>query len=358
MTGTFSKIKRMLRLCPAVLLLLATLWTCSKAAYGDENLPLYGKSGVTPEAVRQGSLGSCYFHATIAALARSNPDTLRDAIHRNGDGSFTVHFFSGPDESVFPEDIEFGRAHRFDRSDGAWVLVLMRGYAQRTLRLSLVDAVKTSTYIPFFARPVALSLLDQSGPLLVAYDRAIRSVVNQEGGLDRSVLKLKLATQLSSLGLPSMQADMLVGFLDEKGFFEQLSKTVSENGEVFGAYKGLGEGGIPVHVLEAFLGSSQAGLITEQNEFHAQLRRLHAGSLALVIGTFAEPATKDFEETHKDWFVPGHCYTVMDYDETSQTVSLRNPWSSHPDPDGEFTLKLPVLAQGFEFFVSSHAGGR
>ena len=30
---------------------------------------LYGAKGIVPEAVRQGKLGSCYFHAVIAALA-------------------------------------------------------------------------------------------------------------------------------------------------------------------------------------------------------------------------------------------------------------------------------------------------
>jgi hypothetical protein len=310
---------------------------------------------VTPEAVRQGTLGSCYFHATIAALAKSNPDLLRDAIRRDPDGSFHVHFFSGPDESVFPEDIEFGRAHGYDRSDGEWVLVLMRGYAQRTLRLSLVDAVQKSTLIPFLARPLALNLLDQSGPLLVAYDRAVRSVINQQGTLDKNLLKQRLASQLKTLGLPSMQAEMLGSFLDEKGFFDQLAKNVEENGEVFGAYKGLGQGGIPMRVLDAFTGSSTAGAITDRTDFHAQLRHLHAGDLALVVGTFAQPATAHFSEDHSDWFVPGHCYTVMDYDESTHMVSLRNPWSSHPDPDGKFTLPLAVLEQGYEFFVSSRS---
>ena len=277
---------------PVAALIVAACLACSAAAaHGAEPLLLFGKSGVTPDAVRQGTLGSCYFHATIAALARSNPDMLHDSIRRDADGSFRVHFFSGPDESVFPVDIEFGRAHGYDRSDGAWVLVLMRGYAQRTLRLSLVEAVEKSTLIPFLARPLALSLLDQSGPLLVAYDRAIRSVINQQGALDKTLLKQRLAAQLKTLGLHSMQSEMLGSFLDEKGFFDQLAKNVEENGEVFGAYKGLGQGGIPMRVLEAFTGSSTASPITDRSDFHAQLRHLHAGDLALVIGTFAQPAT-------------------------------------------------------------------
>ena len=34
---------------------------------------LYGSKGIVPEAVVQGKLGSCYFHAVIAALASGVP---------------------------------------------------------------------------------------------------------------------------------------------------------------------------------------------------------------------------------------------------------------------------------------------
>ena len=108
-----------------------------------------------------------------------------------------VRFFDGPEELVFPEDVKYGRAHSFDRSDGDWVLVLMRGYAQREVRRSLAGAIQRSTLIPVYAKPVALSWLDQSGLLLVAYDRAIRSVVNQDGIMNKAALKQALATQLS-----------------------------------------------------------------------------------------------------------------------------------------------------------------
>ena len=203
----------------AAVLLLAVLSTAGLAAQTTDAHSLYGPDGVSPQAVRQGTLGSCYFHSSIAALAKAAPETLRGAIGRNALGGYRVHFASGPDEVVFPDDIAYGRTHSFDRSDGDWVLVLMRGYAQRAVRQSLSTAIQRSDGIPAYAKPVALEWLDHSGLLLVAYDRAIRSVVSQDGMLDPTTFKQALTSQLSARGIPAAEAAMLAGFLDDKGFF-------------------------------------------------------------------------------------------------------------------------------------------
>ena len=49
-----------------------------------------------------------------------------------------------------------------------------------------------------------------------------------------------------------------------------------------------------------------------------------------------------------DWWVNAHAYSVLDYDEDSRTVRLRNPWGRRPDPDGSFTLPLATFFQAFE----------
>jgi hypothetical protein len=325
------------------------------AGRAEEPLPLYGKQGVSALAVRQGLLGSCYFHASIAALAHAAPDTLRDAIRANPGGGYRVHFVDGPDEVVFPEDVEFGRAHSYDRSEGAWVTVLMRAYAQRALRLSLVSAIQKSDFIPIFTKPIALSLLDASDLPLVAYDRAVRAVVQQDGVIDKTALKAKLAAQLSVLGVPATQAQLLGGFLDVQGFFDAVAHTVEENGEVFGAYKSLGQGGVPARIFEAFLGKSAAGLVADKKLTIEQLQRLHGGRLAMVAGSWATGPSEDFRPQGQPWFVPAHSYTVLDYDAAAQTVTLRNPWGARPDPDGVFTLPLAVFLDGYETYTYSQA---
>ncbi len=334
----------------AAVLLAATL---GKPLVAEDARPLYGEHGVSPEAVRQGLLGSCYFHASIAALAQAAPEVLRAAIRENPGGGYRVRFFDGPEEVVFPEDVEFGRAHSYDRSEGTWVAVLMRAYAQRALRQSLVSAIQKSDVIPVFTKPFALSLLDQSGLLLVAYDRAIRSVVNQDGTIDQATLKRTLASELNSLGIPSAGAELLVGFLDEKGFFSRLERTVQEDGEVFGTYKSLGMGGIPVRVIEAFMGEANSNFVADNEQMMKQLAQFRAGHVAMVAGSWGTGTSDGFSKMNS--WVPAHCYTLLRYDDAAQIVTLRNPWGARPDPDGVFTLPLAVFLQGFEFYSYSQS---
>jgi hypothetical protein len=306
---------------------------------------------VSPKAVRQGVLGSCYFHASIAAVAQAAPDKLRGAIIAIPSGGYRVHFSQGPDEVVLPEDVEYGRTHSFDRSEGQWVGVLMRAYAQRAVRLSLAAAIQKSTLIPDFAKPVAIEWLQSSGPLLVAYDRAIRSVVNQNGMMDKAAFKQALAQQLSTLGVTGAEAQTMAGFLDEKGFFDALVLTVDQNGEVFGAYKSMGQGDIPVRVIEAFMGSARAGFMADQPPLVKQLQRLHQGGVALVAGTWGKPPNAQF--TVSNWWVAAHVFTVLDYDESAGTVSLRNPWGTRPAPDGSFTIPLADFLGAYESYSYS-----
>jgi hypothetical protein len=316
-----------------------------------QDTALYGAHGISPQSVRQGQLGSCYFHATIAALAKTAPGTLRNAIRQNPNGGYKVHFFSGTDEAVYSSDVMYGREHGYDRSEGTWVAVLMRAYAQRALRQSLIVAIHKSDVIPVFIQPMAISWLDGSDMLLVAYDRAVRSVVSQDGTMDQYALKQNLAAELHTEGIPSTEAKALVGFLDEKGFFAVLAQTVRENGEVFGAYKGMGQGGIPVRVMEAFLGKANAGLMNDREQTMEQLRRFRAGGIAMVAGT--KPTAPNEQIASANWWVASHCYTLMSYDDAAQTVTLRNPWGGHPGPDGTFTLPLSVYINGYESYTYS-----
>jgi Calpain family cysteine protease len=340
----------------ALVAIALALTACTRSgvtqrASAQDTASLFGPQGVRPDAVRQGILGSCYFHSSIAALAKAAPETLRSAIRPGPLGGYKVHFYSGPDETVFPDDVEYGRAHSFDRSDGDWVLVLMRGYAQRAVRQGLAKAIEDSTIIPSYAKPIALDWLNDSGLLLVAYDRAIRSVVSQDGMMDQATFRQSLKSELSALGISDAHSAMLVGFLDGEGFFDRLALTVQQNGEVFGAYKAMGQGGMPSRVMEAFIGSANTVMTTDREATIEHLRQLHRDNTAMVAATLS---TAPADLAGANWWVGGHAYSVLDYDETSQTVSLRNPWGSHPDPDGSFTLPLAAFLDGFDF--ASYSG--
>ena len=84
---------------------------------------LYGPLGVKPQAVRQGKLGSCYFHAAIAALAEFQAQGLRRMIQAHSDGSYTVRFADGVQENAYAQDVEYARESGYDLSEGLWVAV-------------------------------------------------------------------------------------------------------------------------------------------------------------------------------------------------------------------------------------------
>ena len=337
-------------------LLTATLFGAAALLLAETALAqsgaLYGPSGVSPMAVKQGTLGSCYFHASIAAVAKVSPASIKSAISGDGKG-YKVHFLTGPEEVVYPQDIAYAHEHAYDRSEGEWVTVLMRGYAQRALRHSMVEAVNRSTSIPAFAKPVALNALAQTGPLLLAYDRAVRSVVSQDGQMDKASFEAQLNKQIIALGVPAAQAQVVGGLLERGGLYEAIAKSVRENGEVFGAYRSLGQGGIPFNVLEALLGTAHSEPVTD-SAIGGELRSLHAGGVAMVSGTKASGGASG----GADWFVPSHAYTVLDYDEGARMVVLRNPWATKPGPDGVFRLPLSVFQQAYENFSYSAPGGK
>ena len=128
-------------------------------------------------------------------------------------------------------------------------------------------------------------------------------VVTQNGDLDKNALKLKVAEQAKALGVPASAADMVSGFLDENGFFENLAQTVRQNGEFFGVYRSMGQGGIPWAVLTAFAGSAHAGSVRDQARTLAQLRQLGPQNVAMVREPPARrvrstPATGGSAATH------------------------------------------------------------
>jgi Calpain family cysteine protease len=338
------------------------LWMATTGmAVGQAAQPLYGPSGVNPMAVRQGTLGSCYFHAAIAAIAKADPGAIRKAIGGDAKTGYRVHFISGPDEMVFTEDIDYGKAHSYDHSEGEWVTVLMRAYAQRALRENMVQAINRSTVIPPMLKTLALSALSGPGMTLVAYDRAVRAVVNEDGTIDKAKLQAQLPQQLAVLGVTPAEAEGIAGLLDQSGFFAALEVTVLDNGEVFGAYRTLSQGGIPARVLRSFYGAALTEPVPAA-ALAAKLESVHTGGTAMVARSKIAEQRPTFEggSTAKapEWYVPGHAYTVLDYDEANQIVKLRNPWGARPEPNGVFKLPLSAFEGAYSSFSYSTGASR
>jgi Ca2+-binding RTX toxin-like protein len=66
-----------------------------------QNSPLYGEGGPLQTDVRQGWVGSCYFLARLASLAKTHPQYIRDMIADLGDGTYVVQFFNQSGNRVY-----------------------------------------------------------------------------------------------------------------------------------------------------------------------------------------------------------------------------------------------------------------
>lgn len=85
---------------------------------------------ITPEAIRQGGIGDCYFLAALASVAKTNPQSIMDMIKDNGDGTYTVTFPGVPDEPIrvsAPTDVELTR-YAHGGQYGMWPALLEKAY--------------------------------------------------------------------------------------------------------------------------------------------------------------------------------------------------------------------------------------
>lgn len=56
------------------------------------NRPLFASAGPSKDDISQGSLGDCYFMATLSATARTNANCIRQSVVDLGDGTYAVQF--------------------------------------------------------------------------------------------------------------------------------------------------------------------------------------------------------------------------------------------------------------------------
>jgi len=318
---------------------------------------LYGPKGIVPEAVRQGKLGSCYFHAVIAALAQRREGVIHKMIQSNSDGSYTVTFGDGKKETAYPEDLRYTHDSGYDLSDGQWVAVLFRAYAQRVLRESLLQAIEASDIFPLLKQP-AEQLVASSDPPVLAYDRAIRAQVDQYGNINRADLEAGLKKEMAPISVPDSMKSSLIGMLESGGFFDKMVTMIQQNGELFGAYRAVGQGGIADRVMQTMAGSTRF----QENQSEAQagtaLAEAVKGGMPIVACTGGSRFYHEVAEGHAlpadtdPWYVNAHCYTVLGYNSGAGTVNLRNPWAKHPDPDGIFDLPLRTFIPAYQGIVT------
>lgn len=118
-------------------------------------------NGPSEHDVKQGSIGNCYFVATLAALASKNKSSIVQMFKDNGDSTWTISFVyvsikqyvvvdnhlpvGATGHSVFAG---FGGAHYTSVKNELWVSLAEKGYAQwsETGHAELPNDKKTNSY--------------------------------------------------------------------------------------------------------------------------------------------------------------------------------------------------------------------
>jgi hypothetical protein len=146
---------------------------------------------------------------------------------------------------------------------------------------------------------------------------------------------------------------LIVKLLESEGFFQTITQAVKQDAEAFGAYRAIGQGGMPTRVMGALLGGeTQTAATSSESQVPSLLSQSFQSARPVVAATpNVDLATlqsqKPLPESAQDWYVGSHAYTVMGYDSNAGTVTLRNPWGHHPDPDGRFTIPLSAFLNAF-----------
>jgi hypothetical protein len=183
--------------------------------------------------------------------------------------------------------------------------------------------------------------------------------VDQYGNIDRSKLEGQLREEMRPLSVPDTMQDAVIKLLASGGFLDSLAEVIKQNGEIFGAYRAVGQGGIAERVMQAMTGSMRYVKNESAEQVGGALEQAFQARLPVVACSGDSQYFQDLAQGRalpadtKSWYVNAHCYTVLAYDANGGTVTLRNPWARFPDPDGVFTLPVMTFVPAFRGIITT-----
>jgi len=99
--------------------------------------PLFSAAGPSPDDVKQGYIGDCYFLASLSAIAKVKPSVIQSDITAGGDGTYTVKFMTGKKAELVRVNADlpvWPSGHLAYAGLGAqnctWVAVMEKAYAE------------------------------------------------------------------------------------------------------------------------------------------------------------------------------------------------------------------------------------
>jgi WXG100 family type VII secretion target len=240
---------------------------------------------ISPNDVAQGQIGDCFLMASLAAIARSNPDVIRNMIKDNGDGSYTVTF------KINVGGVHSLAAQRYEDDMKA------RGLDFILARQNLYSP-SPDTFITKEIRVTPDFPANSSGgPLYAQYGD-------------------------TAGGKPEMWVPLI-----EKAYAQMM-----------GDYSDIKDGGQPWVAMRNITGKRSMTFQPEDIKMD-ELADYHAKGNAIVVHT---PNHQTFtsmwaKASGRYDMVPNHAYYVTNVDKAAGTVSLRNPWGWH---EKEITMPL------------------
>ncbi len=140
----------------------------------------------SPDDITQGAIGDCYFLASLAAIARSNPDALRNRISQQSDGSYNVILYVRNGDN-FRQQVVNVTATFPQRDNGRGDLT----YANA----GDTNAQGTELWVRLFEKAYA--------KLKGSYDEI-------EGGFEENALETLLGQEAEELNLSSLTNEQLI----------------------------------------------------------------------------------------------------------------------------------------------------
>jgi hypothetical protein len=117
------------------------------ASYNFAANPVFS-DGPTYDDIRQGSVGDCYYLASLAGLADSDPGLVRQMITSLGDGTYAIRFYRGGQEVYLRLDADLptysgsSLAYAKLTPDGEiWVALMEKGYAHFRYGQNTYDSI-------------------------------------------------------------------------------------------------------------------------------------------------------------------------------------------------------------------------
>jgi hypothetical protein len=253
-----------------------------------QNTELYNTSGPNANEpslsdIQQGSYGDCYFLSSLGALARNDPNAVKNMIHDNGNGTYTVTFH-----------VQNNGLHNLFGLTG-------NSYTTQSVTVSASEIPNNAVSEP---KGPEGDVTDASNGKRVIWPAVVEAAYAKMN--DTKIFGIDLGIQTG--------------------------------------YQNIGNGGWPQPVLQNLTGhDAQSYSPTDANELNQLQAQFNAGKLITVCTPGSDGEQSGYNNGNPYNLIGAHAYTVTNvYQKNGQTyVTLNNPWGMDQPQD----IPLSALAK-------------